>query len=102
MKAIGASNWTIRKVFLIQAGYLILRGMFWGNIIGITFCLCQKYTGVISLNPEVYYLSQVPIEIDVWHILFLNVGTLLVCVFALIIPSFVITRINPVKAIRFD
>ena len=102
MKAIGASNWTIRKVFLIQAGFLILRGMFWGNLVGIVFCLLQKYTGIISLNPEVYYLSQVPIELNLWHILFLNLGTLLVCIIALVIPSYVITRINPVKAIRFD
>ena len=102
MKAIGASNWTIRKVFLIQAGFLILRGMFWGNLIGIGFCLLQKYTGIISLNPEVYYLSQVPIQLDLWHVLSVNIGTLIVCVVALIIPSYVITRINPVKAIRFD
>jgi lipoprotein-releasing system permease protein len=102
MKAIGASNWTIRKVFLVQAGFLILRGMFWGNLIGVGFCLLQKYTGVISLNPEVYYLSQVPIELDIWHVLLLNCGTLLVCLLALVIPSYVITRINPVKAIRFD
>jgi lipoprotein-releasing system permease protein len=76
--------------------------MFWGNLIGIGFCLLQKYTGIISLNPEVYYLSQVPIQLDLWHVLSLNIGTLIVCVVALIIPSYVITRINPVKAIRFD
>ena len=102
MKAIGASNWKIRKVFLIQAGYLILRGMFWGNFIGIGFCFLQKYTGLISLNPEVYYLSQVPIQLDLVHVIMLNLGTLIVCLLALVIPSYVITRINPVKAIRFD
>lgn len=102
IKAIGASNWTIRKVFLIQAAFLILRGIFWGNLLGLGFCLLQKNTGIISLNPEVYYLSQVPIELNFWHILFLNLGTLLVCVCALIIPSYVITRVNPVRAIRFD
>jgi lipoprotein-releasing system permease protein len=102
MKAIGASNWKIRKVFLIQAGYLILRGMFWGNFIGIGFCFLQKYTGLISLNPEVYYLSQVPIQLDLVHVIMLNLGTLIICLLALVIPSYVITRINPVKAIRFD
>ena len=102
MKAIGASNWAIRKVFLIQAGFLIVRGMFWGNLIGVGFCILQKYTGIVSLNPEVYYLSQVPIELNIWQLLFLNLGTLLVCLIALIIPSYVVTRINPVKAIRFD
>lgn len=102
MKAIGGTNWLIRKVFLVQAGFLILRGMIWGNVIGIALCLIQKHTGLISLNPEVYYLSQVPIELDIWNVLFLNIGTLIICLSALIIPSFVITKVNPVKAIRFD
>jgi len=102
MKAIGASDWTIRKVFLVQASFLILRGMFWGNLIGIGFCIIQKYTGIISLNPEVYYLSQVPIELSFLHVIFLNLGTLFICLLALIIPSYIITKINPVKAIRFD
>ena len=102
LKALGATNWTIRKIFLIQAGFLMLRGMFWGNLIGLSLCLIQKYTGVISLNPEVYYLSQVPIELDVWHFVGLNLGTIVICLSALVLPSFVITRINPVKAIRFD
>lgn len=102
MKAMGATNWTIRKIFLIQAGFLILRGMFWGNLIGIGLCLIQKYFGLIALNPEVYYLSQVPIEFDIWHFILLNLGTLIICLMALIIPSFVITKINPVRAIRFD
>jgi lipoprotein-releasing system permease protein len=102
MKAMGATNWTIRKIFLIQAGFLILRGMFWGNLIGIGLCLLQKYFGLINLNPEVYYLSQVPIELDIWHFILLNLGTLIICLMALIIPSFVITKINPVRAIRFD
>jgi lipoprotein-releasing system permease protein len=101
-KAMGATNWTIRKIFLIQAGFLMLRGMFWGNLIGLSLCFLQKYTGLISLNPEVYYLSQVPIELDVWNLLGLNLGTMIICLSVLILPSYVITRINPVKAIRFD
>lgn len=102
MKALGASNWSIRKIFLYQAGFLILRGMFWGNVIGICFCVLQQQFGLIRLNPEVYYLNAVPIDINIWAILLLNAGTLFVCVLALIIPSFVITRISPVKAIRFQ
>lgn len=102
MKAMGATNWTIRKVFLYQAGFLILRGMFWGNLIGISFCLLQQHFRVIKLNPEVYYLNAVPMDISIWAILVLNAATLVVCVLALIIPSFVITRISPVKAIRFN
>ena len=102
MKAMGATNWSIRKIFLIQAGFLIGRGMLWGNIIGLAICLGQQYFGFIPLDPEVYYLSQVPIEINVWHWILLNVGTLVVCLSALIIPSMVIARINPVKAIKFN
>ncbi|MDG1331055.1 MAG: ABC transporter permease [Crocinitomicaceae bacterium] len=102
MKAMGATNWSLRKIFLIQAGFLIGRGMLWGNLIGLGICLAQKYFGLIPLDPEVYYLSQVPIEINVWHWILLNIGTLVVCLSALIIPSMVIARINPVKAIKFN
>ena len=102
MKAMGATNWCIRKIFLIQATFLISRGMLWGNIIGVGICLAQKYFGIFKLNPEVYYLSEVPIELTLSHWLILNLGTLLVCVLALILPSIVITRISPVKAIKFD
>ncbi len=102
MKAMGATNWTIRKVFLYQAGFLILRGMFWGNLIGITFCLLQQQFNIIKLNPEVYYLNAVPMDMSILTILVLNVATLIVCILALIIPSYVITRISPVKAIRFN
>ena len=102
MKAMGASNWSIRKIFLIQAAFLILRGMLWGNIIGLSLCALQYFFGIITLNPEVYYLSQVPVEITFSSWAALNIGTILVCLSALIIPSVVITRINPVKAIRFN
>lgn len=102
MKAMGATNWSIRKIFLIQAGFLIGRGMLWGNLIGLAICLAQAYFGLIPLDPEVYYLSQVPIEINVWHWILLNIGTLIVCLSALIIPSMVIARIDPVKAIKFN
>jgi lipoprotein-releasing system permease protein len=102
MKALGAKNWSIRKIFLYQAGFLILRGMFWGNLIGIGLCLLQKYFHIIKLNPEVYYLNAVPIDINIFSILILNFATLIVCLLALIIPSYVITRISPVKAIRFN
>lgn len=102
MKAIGATNWNIRKIFLYQAGFLILRGMFWGNLIGIGFCLLQSQFGIIKLNPEVYYLNAVPVELNLFAILMLNAATLVVCILALIVPSYVITRISPVKAIRFN
>ena len=102
LKSIGASNWKIQKIFLIQAAFLIGRGMLIGNIIGLAICFAQQWFGIIPLDPKVYYLNQVPIELNVWHWLFLNLGTLLVCVLALFIPSQVISRISPVKAIKFN
>lgn len=102
MKAMGATNWSIRKIFLYQAGFLIGRGLIWGNLIGLGICFAQKYFGILSLNPEVYYLTTVPIQLTFWHWLLLNTGTLIVCLTALIIPSVVITRIHPVKAIKFN
>jgi lipoprotein-releasing system permease protein len=102
MKSMGASNWSIRKIFLIQAAFLIIRGMFYGNLIGLSLCALQYFFGIITLNPEVYYLSQVPVELTFFSWALLNIGTLIVCMSALIIPSVVITRINPVKAIRFN
>ncbi len=102
MKAMGATNWSIRKIFLIQAAFLISRGMFWGNLIGLTICFLQSYFGFFKLNADVYYLSQVPIELTFSHWFLLNIGTLIICVLALILPSIVITRITPVKAIKFD
>lgn len=102
MKAMGATNWMIRKVFLIQAGFLILRGIIFGNVIGLGLIAIQFYLQPLKLNPDVYYLDRVPIELDLWAWLALNAGTLLVCITALIVPSYAITRINPVKAIKFN
>lgn len=102
MKAMGATNWSIRKIFLIQATFLISRGMLWGNIIGLGLCFTQSHFGLFTLNPEVYYLTEVPIELSFMNWAALNVATLLVCVISLIIPSIVITRIKPVKAIKFN
>lgn len=102
LKAMGASNWSIRKIFLIQASYLILRGMVIGNVIGLGLAFLQKQFNLIPLNSEVYYLNTVPIELSFTSWALLNMGTLVVCVAALIIPSIVITRISPAKAVRFN
>lgn len=102
LKAVGANNWSIRKIFLYNAGYLILRGLLFGNLIGIGVLLIQKYFGVIKLNPENYYVTQAPVAIDIPYIVALNLGTVLVCLLVLLIPSYIITKISPVKAIRFD
>ena len=102
LKALGATNWTIRKIFLHQAVFIIIKGMIIGNIIGIGICLLQSYFTIIPLNPEVYYLNAVPIELNFWYILFLNLGTLALCTLVLIVPSYVVTKISPIKALKFD
>lgn len=102
LKALGANNWSVRKVFLYNAFYLILRGLFWGNLIGIGLVLIQQYFGVIKLNPENYYVNQAPVYLNWMYIAALNLGTIIVCLLVLLIPSYIITKITPVKAIRFD
>lgn len=102
LKALGSNNVSIRKVFLYNAGYLILRGLFWGNLIGITILLIQKYFGVITLDPETYYVNQVPIYLDLSYIVLLNIGTLLLCLLMLIVPSIVVSKISPAKSIKFE
>jgi lipoprotein-releasing system permease protein len=102
LKALGAGNRSVRKIFLYNAFYLIVRGLFWGNLIGIGLLLIQRYTGIISLNPENYYVNEAPVYFSWGYILLLNVGTIVVCLAVLLIPSYIITKISPVKAIRFD
>jgi lipoprotein-releasing system permease protein len=102
LKALGSNNWSIRKIFLYNAFYLIIRGLFWGNLIGVSMLLIQQYFGVIQLNPENYYVTQAPVDINLGYILLLNMLTVTVCTLVLLIPSYLITKIYPVKAIRFD
>ncbi len=102
LKALGSNNWSVRKIFLYNAFYLIVRGMFWGNLIGISLLLIQQYFGIIKLNPENYYVNQAPVYINLGYILLLNLLTVTVCFLVLLIPSYIITKISPVKAIRFD
>jgi len=102
LKALGSSNVSIRKVFMYNAGYLILKGLFWGNLIGLTILLIQKYFGVITLNPENYYVSEAPIYLNFGYIILLNIGTLILCLLMLIIPTIIISKISPVKSIKFE
>ncbi len=102
LKALGSSNWSIRKVFIYNATYLIGLGLLWGNIIGIGLLLAQKYFKLIPLDPSVYYVTEAPVYISLDYILLLNLGTFIVCLLMLLIPSIIITKISPVKAIRFD
>ena len=102
LKSMGASNSLIRAIFLKHSCKILLIGMAIGNVFGIGLCLIQKYTGIISLSPESYYLSAVPIELNVWHILALNIGTMLLWVAMLLLPTMLINNIRPSKSIRFE
>lgn len=102
LKSLGSSNWSIRKVFIYNAMYLIGVGLFWGNLIGIGLLLAQKYLKLFPLNPDTYYVTEAPVYLDLGYILILNAGTFLLCLLMLLIPSYIITKISPVKAIRFE
>ena len=102
LKALGARNRNIQKIFLYNAAYLIGKGLLWGNIFGIAIALVQQHFGIFKLDQATYYVSVIPININLLHILFLNIGTLLCCLIMLIIPSFIVSKITPVKAIRFS
>ena len=102
LKALGANNWAVRKIFLYNAFYLIIRGLFWGNLIGISLLMIQQQFGVIQLNPENYYVNQAPVYLNWGYIALLNILTVTICFLVLLIPSYIITKISPVKAIRFD
>ncbi|MBF4508373.1 ABC transporter permease [Flavobacterium sp. JLP] len=102
LKSLGANNWTVRKIFLYNAFYLIIRGLFWGNLIGIAILLIQQQFGIVHLNPENYYVDQAPVYLNWTYIILLNLLTITICFLVLLIPSYIITKISPVKAIRFD
>lgn len=102
MKALGARNFSVRKVFIYLSAFLIGKGMLWGNIIGLTFCLLQHYFHLVPLNPATYYVSFVPIELNWIYILAVNAGTLLISLLVVLLPTHMISRIQPVKAIKFD
>lgn len=102
LKSLGATNRSIRKIFLYKASGIILTGMLWGNIIGLLFYFIQLKFRLISLSPESYYVDYVPVELHWSYFLMLNLGTFIVSVLVLIIPSYYITRIVPAKALRYE
>ena len=102
LKALGYKTWNIRKIFLIIASNIALKGIFWGNLIGLSLAFVQKYSGIIKLSQESYYVSVVPIQINFFYLLVLNIATLLITIMALVIPSVIISAISPVKAIRYE
>ncbi|MGM9819047.1 MAG: ABC transporter permease [Paludibacteraceae bacterium] len=102
LKALGSSNWSIRKIFLYQSAFLIGKGMLWGNIVGVSLCLIQYFTHLIPLDAEAYYIAYVPISLNVGYWLLINIGTACISLAMLIAPSYIITHISPAKAIRFE
>jgi lipoprotein-releasing system permease protein len=102
LKSLGGSNWMIRKIFLYHAMYITGFGLLLGNVIGIGVSLAQKYFHIITLDESSYYVSVAPVLLQPAYILTVNIGTLLVCLITLIVPSFLVSRISPVKALRFE
>lgn len=102
LKALGANNWNIRKIFLYNAFHLIVRGLVIGNIVALLLLFIQKYFKPIKLNPDSYYVSEAVVDINILHILALNFGTIVICLLVLLIPSYLITKISPIKAIHFN
>ena len=102
LKALGASNWTIRKIFLYNAVYLIGLGLLWGNLIGISLLLIQYFFSPLKLDPSIYYVSEVPIYLHLGYIIIVNIGILITCLLMLLVPSYIVSRISPIKAIKFE
>ena len=102
LKALGADNTSVRKVFLSFSVLLIRKGMLWGNVVALLFCVLQYYFKIIKLDPATYYVDAVPVELNVGVWLLLNLGTLVVSVLMLVGPSYLVSRIHPAKSIRFE
>jgi lipoprotein-releasing system permease protein len=102
LKALGTENRNVRKVFIYLSSFLIGKGMLWGNILGGLICLLQYRYGIFKLDPESYYVSTVPIDLKFYHLILLNIGTILITVSMLILPSWFISKITPEKTIRFE
>ncbi|SEW19891.1 lipoprotein-releasing system permease protein [Chitinophaga sp. YR573] len=101
IKALGMRNWNIQKIFIYQAGYIVLAGLILGDILGIGIVALQQKTGFFKLSEESYYMSVAAVSLHWWEVLLINAGTFIICLLVLIIPSMVIRRITPMKAIQF-
>ena len=102
LKSLGSTNWSIRKIFLYHSFFLIGKGMLWGNLIGLSLCAVQYFTGIIPLDPTSYYVATVPVSFNWLYIILLNVGTLAASLLMMIGPSYLITKITPAKIIRYE
>ena len=102
MKALGARNSSIRHTFLWFAAFIIGQGLLLGNVIGLGIIALQRYTGLVKLDPQTYYVSEAPMEVNIPLFVLLNIATLLICVFVLIAPSYLISHIHPAKSMRYE
>lgn len=102
LKAMGMKNGAIRRLFLYNASFIVLRGLALGNLIAVSLAMLQKHLQLIKLDEASYFMTHVPINLQVSDLLWINAGTLLVCYLMMVAPSYIITRISPVKAIRFE
>ena len=101
LKSLGIQNASLQKIFIYQSGFIAGKGLLWGNVIGIGLCLLQQHFGIVSLNPETYYLSQAPVALELWHVLALNAGAMAAITAMLVLPSMLAARISPSKTLRF-
>lgn len=102
LKSVGATNWSVRKVFVYHSVFLIGKGMLWGNIIGLGLCAIQYFTHIVPLDADAYYVSFVPVTFNWLYLVLLNAGTFVASLLMMIIPSYLITKINPAKIIRYE
>lgn len=102
MKALGARNSTVRRTFRWLGLFIVLKGMLWGNILGVGFCLLQQHLGIVKLDPTAYYVSEAPVEVNVILIVLLNIATLIITMMALVLPSFLVSTIQPAKTMKIE
>lgn len=102
LKSMGTPNWTIRKIFVYNATYIVFKGLLIGNAVGLGLLLIQQRFGIIKLDPTQYYVVEAPVFISVWHILILNVSFAGLCYLIMLLPSYLITKISPIKSIKFQ
>ena len=102
LKALGLANESVRKIFFYVSLQLLIKGLFFGNLIGIGFCLLQSHFKFATLNPETYYLNAVPVNLSIIHLLLINLGTIITCLLMMFLPTLILNKITPIKAIRFS
>jgi lipoprotein-releasing system permease protein len=102
LKALGSTNISLRQIFIFESGFLVLKGLFWGNLIGITLCLFQQNTQFFKLDPSTYYIDHIPINLNIFYIAGLNIGTIVITLLMLILPSVIISKFSPADTIRYS